>query len=245
METLLNAPSALERDLMFSDAAYAEKNLPAALLSLPSMVAYAAKQQLDKALWQESLSALESQMVFTRRKLKIDEKLYLYGERFERLYLVSSGLFKLMNLSVDGREQAIGLYFKGDWLGFDGISGGCYSCSAVALDRSEVWVVNYERLLQIGMSEPRLLRLLFRAMGMQLGQHRNWMLSMGTLPSDARVCDFLLQWANALAERGLRTDQFNVHLSRADIGNLKWPPKSRQLFKEFKIVPVSATAARR
>ncbi|MEB0141259.1 tetratricopeptide repeat protein, partial [Undibacterium sp. CCC2.1] len=30
----------------------------------------------------------------------------------------------------------------------------------------------------------------------------------------------------------------------ASLGNLKWPPKSRQLFKEFKIVPVSATAAR-
>jgi CRP/FNR family transcriptional regulator len=30
---------------------------------------------------------------------------------------------------------------------------------------------------------------------------------------------FLLQWAHSLAERGMRTDQINVHMSRADIGN--------------------------
>ena len=42
---------------------------------------------------------------------------------------------------------------------------------------------------------------------------------MGTLPADARVADFLLQWAYSLAERGLRTDQINVHMTRADIGN--------------------------
>ena len=37
--------------------------------------------------------------------------------------------------------------------------------------------------------------------------------------ADARVADFLLQWAYSLAERGLRTDQINVHMTRADIGN--------------------------
>ena len=45
------------------------------------------------------------------------------------------------------------------------------------------------------------------------------MLSLCTLPADARVADFLRYWADALAERGLRTDQITLRMTRAEIGN--------------------------
>ena len=63
------------------------------------------------------------------------------------------------------------------------------------------------------------MRVMLAAMSAQLTRNRDAMLAMGTLPADARVADFLLQWANSLAERGLRTDQINVHMTRADMGN--------------------------
>ena len=63
------------------------------------------------------------------------------------------------------------------------------------------------------------MRVVLAAMSAQLARNRDAMLSMGTLAADARVGDFLLQWANSLAERGLRTDQFNVHMTRAEMGN--------------------------
>ena len=61
--------------------------------------------------------------------------------------MLNSGFFKIVNLSADGREQVVGLHFKGDWLGFDGIASGRYGCDAVAMDTGEVWAIRYDALL--------------------------------------------------------------------------------------------------
>ncbi|MEY3447015.1 MAG: hypothetical protein RIR45_1770 [Pseudomonadota bacterium] len=170
-------------------------------------------------LWRESLSLMEKHVPFGRRKVKTDDHIYHCGQKFDTLYLVNSGLSKIVSVTPDGREQLAGLYFKGDWLGFDGIPTGHHGCSAIALDSGEVWTVRYDALLQASAKEPNLLRVVLAAMSAQLARNRDATLSMGTLPADARVADFLLQWAHSLAERGLRTDQINVHMSRADMGN--------------------------
>lgn len=173
----------------------------------------------SSSFWRESLTLMEQYLVFGRRKVRVNDQVYRCGETFDTLYLISSGLFKIVNLAPDGREQPAGLYFKGDWLGFDGIPKGRHGCSAIALDTGEVWTIRYDTLLQASAKEPMLMRVLLAAMSAQLARNRDAMLSMGTLPADARVADFLLQWAHSLAERGLRTDQINVHMTRADMGH--------------------------
>ncbi len=186
------------------------------------------------SFWRESLALIQRHVPFSCRKVRADDKVYLCGEPFKKLYLINSGLFKIVNLTADGREQPTGLYFKGDWLGFDGIPTGQYGCSAIALDCGEVWTIPYDGLLQASAREPSLMRVVLAAMSAQLAHNRDLMLSMGTLAADARVCDFLLQWAHSLAERGLRTDQFNVYLTRADIGHylgLRLESVSRALSK--------------
>lgn len=172
-----------------------------------------------KSFWRESLALMEQHLPFGRRKVQNEDQIYQCGQVFDTLYLISSGLFKIVNLSADGREQPAGLYFKGDWLGFDGIPSGRYGCSAIALDSGEVWSIRYDTLLQVSAKEPLMMRLVLAAISTQLARNRDAALSMGTLPADARVADFLLQWAHCLAERGMRTDQINVHMSRADMGD--------------------------
>jgi CRP/FNR family transcriptional regulator len=172
-----------------------------------------------RPLWQQSLSLVEQCVAFGRRRVHPGERVYLCGQNFDKLYLVNSGLFMIINLTEDGREQPAGFYFKGDWMGFDGILPGYYGCSAISLDYGEVWALEYNTLQRASASHPLLLNVLLGAMSEQLAVSRNAMLSMGTLAADARVADFLLQWAQALAERGMRTDQFNLHMTRADIGH--------------------------
>lgn len=168
--------------------------------------------------WRESLTLIEQHIAYSRRKVKAGDRVYLCGESFDTLFLVNSGLFKVVNLAPDGREQSAGLYFKGDWLGFDGIPSGRHGCSAVALDSGEVWTVRYEALLRTSVAVPSLMRVVMAAMSDQLARNRDAMLSIGTLTADARVADFLLQWAQSLAERGHRIDQINVKMTRADMG---------------------------
>jgi CRP/FNR family transcriptional regulator len=172
-----------------------------------------------RSFWRESLALVEQHVAFGRRKVQADDRIYLCGESFETLYLISWGLCKLVNLAPDGREQPADLCFKGEWLGFDGIPSGRHACSAIALDSGELWTIRYDALLQASAKEPMVMRVVLAAMSAQLTRSRDAMLSMGTLAADARVADFLLQWAQSLAARGLRTDQINVHMTRADMGH--------------------------
>jgi CRP/FNR family transcriptional regulator, anaerobic regulatory protein len=169
--------------------------------------------------WRDDLALLESNVPFTRRLLRAGEAVYLGGDGFTSLHVINAGQFKTVNYTADGRGQVVGLHFKGAWLGFDGIATGRHACDAVALDTGEVWTVRYDALLQACARQPELMRVLHAAMSMQIARECDSLLSLGTLPADARVANFINDWAESLAARDLRTDHIRLHMSRAEIGN--------------------------
>lgn len=165
------------------------------------------------------LDLLRDSLPIQRRVVHAGDVLYQAGERFTSLHVLNSGMVKIVNLSPDGREQVVGLHFRGDWLGFDGIATEHYGCDAIAMDTGEVWSFRYDALLEACSTKPVLLQVLHEAMSREIGRDRDSMMSLCTLPADARVADFLRNWAEALAERGLRTDQITLRMTRAEIGN--------------------------
>jgi CRP/FNR family transcriptional regulator, anaerobic regulatory protein len=167
----------------------------------------------------DGLALLEQHVPFTRRVVHAGDHVYLGGEAFANLHVINSGLFRSVKIASDGREQVVGLHFKGDWLGFDGIASGHYGCDAVAMDTGEVWSFRYDALLRACAEVPALMCMVHAAMSGQISRDRDSLLSLGTLPADARVADFLKYWAESLAARGLRTDQITLRMTRAEIGN--------------------------
>lgn len=154
-----------------------------------------------------------------RRVVRAGECIYHAGERFGQLFLASAGFFKIVNLAADGREQVVGLKFRGDWLGFDGIAEGRYACDAIAMDTGEVWAVSYDDLLAAGLRQPALMTALHMAMSREIMRDSDSMMSVCTLPADARVADFLRYWAESLQRSGLRADQITLRMTRAEIGS--------------------------
>ncbi len=169
--------------------------------------------------WREALALLEAHVPFTRRMVHAGDLVHAGGEPCTALHIVNSGMVRSVNFSADGREQVVGLHFKGDWLGFDGIASGRYGCDAIAMDTGEVWTFRYDTLLRTCASVPALMAAMHAAMSEQIVRDRNSLLSLGTLPADARVADFLKFWAERLQERDLRTDQITLRMTRAEIGN--------------------------
>jgi CRP/FNR family transcriptional regulator len=167
----------------------------------------------------DALALLNEVFAPQRRIVRAGDVIYQSGERFGNLYVLNSGFFKIVNLAPDGRELVVGLKFRGDWLGFDGIAGGRYTCDAVAMDTGEVWVLRYDRILAACMRRPELLQLLHEAMSREIARDRDSLMSVCTLSADARVADFLRYWAESLARRGMRTDQITLRMTRAEIGN--------------------------
>lgn len=166
-----------------------------------------------------ALKLLDDTLAPKRRVVHAGDVIYRGGDRFETLYILNSGFFKVVNQSADGREQVVGLKFRGDWLGFDGIARGQYCCDAIAMDTGEVWAIRYETLIAACAAQASLLTLLHEAMSREIAHDRASLMSVCTLPADARVADFLRSWAESLAQRGLRTDHFTLRMSRAEIGN--------------------------
>ena len=169
--------------------------------------------------WREALALLEAHVPFTRRMVHAGDLVHGGGEPCTALHIVNSGMVRSVNFSADGREQVVGLHFKGDWLGFDGIASGHYGCDAIAMDTGEIWTFRYDTLLRTCASVPALMAVVHAAMSGQIVRDRDSLLSLGTLPADARVADFLKIWAERLHERDLRTDQITLRMTRAEIGN--------------------------
>ena len=165
------------------------------------------------------LALIDSEMSVVRRVVRAGEPVYRAGDAFESLYIVHAGLFKTVSVSADGREQVVGLQFKGDWLGFDGIAEGAFGCDAIAMDTGEVWVIRYQSLLERCSRTPELMVAVHSAMSRALARDRDSLLAVCTLSADARVADFLRNWATGLEQRGLRTDCITLRMTRAEIGN--------------------------
>ncbi len=167
----------------------------------------------------ELLQLLAATLKPQRRVVHAGDMLYQSGELFSHLYVLNSGIFKLLSLSADGREQVVGLKFRGDWLGFAAIAQGRHVCDAVAMDTGEVWAIRYDELLAACARHPELMGRVHEAMSGEIMRDRDSLMSVCTLPADARVADFLRYWTDALAQRGLRTDQITLRMTRAEIGN--------------------------
>ncbi|MDM0117717.1 Crp/Fnr family transcriptional regulator [Variovorax sp. J22R133] len=167
----------------------------------------------------DMLKVVQDALPIQRRVVHAGDTVYQVGQSFGCLYIVNTGFFKMVNLSGEGREQVVGLHFRGDWMGLDGIASGQYGCDAVAMDTGEIWAVRYDALLQAAVQTPALLVVMHEAMSRELMRDHDSMLSLCTLPADARVAGFLRYWADALDQRGLRTDQFTLRMTRAEIGN--------------------------
>jgi CRP/FNR family transcriptional regulator len=70
-----------------------------------------------------------------------------------------------------------------------------HDCDALAMDTGEVWALPYDALLAACAVRPRLMAKLHRAMSREIARDRSSLMSVCTLPADARVADFLRDWA--------------------------------------------------
>jgi CRP/FNR family transcriptional regulator len=203
-----------------------QANTDAAAISGPERAATATPRRDERAQARQEaqrisdmLSQVAEKVALQRRVVHAGDVVVRCGDAFAHLYLLNTGCCKIVNSAADGRAQVVGLQFRGDWLGFDGIAGGHYRCDAVALDTGEVWALRYDQLMAACAAHPPLMAMLHAEMSRVISRERDSLLALTTLSANARVAEFLRLMADALAHRGLRTDQITLRMTRAEIGN--------------------------
>lgn len=161
----------------------------------------------------------DAALVYMTRRIERSESLYHAGDEFDSLYAVRSGFFKTMHTLEDGREQVTGFHMAGEIMGMDGIGPEKHNSSAVALEDSEVCVIPYSRLVNLGPGMRELQRQFHKVMSRAISQEQSVMLLLGTMRADERLAAFLLNLSKRLTTRGYSPSEFNLRMTREEIGS--------------------------
>ena len=175
------------------------------------------------------------QVVFARRRVKRGDPLFKAGDTFNALYAIRSGFLKTTVLNSDGREQVTGFQMGGELLGLDGIGSGSYNGNAVALEDSEVCVLPFALIEDLGREIPAIQRNLHAVLSREIVRDHGVMMLLGSMSAEERLAAFLLNLSRRFTARGYSASDFHLRMTREEIGSylgLKLETVSR-LFSRF------------
>ena len=161
---------------------------------------------------------LES-IVKRKRMYKRGEVLFNLGAPVAHIYAIRSGSVKTSIPTDDGGAQITGFHVPGELLALDAISAGRYTCEARALETASVCEVAVDRFEELASRMPVLQHELIRIMSSEILQHQELLLLLGRKTAGERLAAYLLGLSRRFAKRGYSPVEFNLSMSRGDIGN--------------------------
>jgi CRP/FNR family transcriptional regulator len=158
-------------------------------------------------------------LAIVRRGVKRHSVLYRANDRFEMLYAVRFGQFKLLRRDSMGEQRVAQFHMQGDLIGLDAIATGRHNFSVMALENSEVCEIPYAGITKMITNEPSMQRIFFQSMSVALNEQyeRSHLLSLPSL--DVRFASFLLQLSGRYARLGYSDKSFRLGMTRGDIGS--------------------------
>lgn len=153
------------------------------------------------------------------RPLQKNEYLFNSGDKFTAIYAVRSGSIKTFSESEQGDEQITGLYLPGELLGLDAINESIHPCSAIALETTSLCEIPFDNLESLSSEIPELHHQLFRIMSKEIANDQSLLMLMAQKSAEERLAAFLVNLSSRLKVRNFSEVEFNLSMSRKDIGN--------------------------
>jgi len=147
------------------------------------------------------------------------QHLYRAGDRGRSLYAVRSGAAKSYCITESGEEQVLGFTLPGELVGLDGLSDGFYTSSSIVLETSSICEMPYDSLEGLCNKLPGLNRQIMRVAAKEITAEQQMLMQLGKRTAEERLASFLLSLSSRFNQRGLSATEFNLPMSRQDIGN--------------------------
>jgi CRP/FNR family transcriptional regulator len=147
------------------------------------------------------------------------ESLFRNGEKFNSLYAIRSGFFKTSFTSPDGREQVTGFQMSGEMMGLDGIANDHHTCDAVALEDSDVCVLNFDNIEALSREVKDFQRSVHKIFSNEIVREHRAMLLLGGMCAEERLAMFLLNLLQRLQLRGFSQSELVLRMTREDMGS--------------------------
>lgn len=176
--------------------------------------------------------SLVDELVVRREPLSKGDYLYRTGDKFKGIYALQYGALKTYGVTLQGREQVTGFHLAGEVLGLDAIDEEIHPCNAVALEKTEVCQIPFDKLEQLSTGIPGLLHNLSRVMSREILREEHVLMMLGGTTAEQRIVRFILNLQDRMAKREIMGSSFRLCMSRQDISNylgLALETVSRQL----------------
>lgn len=166
-----------------------------------------------------SPSFADEEFHFQHVQFRAGQRIHTIGQPFEMLYIVYSGFLKTVLIDELGNEQVMGFPMKGDMFGIDGIHSKQYMTETVALSNCDVILVPFKILSSLGRVHCELESAIYGVMSRELVREQAMVGALGSLSAEARVARFLVFLSDRFSEMGYSGKQFNLRMTRQEIGN--------------------------
>lgn len=144
------------------------------------------------------------------------EHIFREGDDFNAIAAIRAGTVKTYVTDLEGREQVLGFYLPGEFVGLNAISASRYPCNAVALETVLLCRFSFPKIAVLAAQLPGLQEQLFRLLSEDIGKAG---LLAGDYTAEERMAAFLLLISRRYAARGLSAVRFRLPMARTDIAN--------------------------
>lgn len=153
----------------------------------------------------------------TRLTVRRGAVLFRQNDPFRAFMAVRRGSFKSVAVAPDGREQVLAFVMAGDVLGLDGFGHSRYASSAIALEDSEVLVLDYGTAGSAG--GPALHHAMARVLSRELLRDYKLKVLLASMNAEQKLASFLLNMSRRLQDRGGCPGDLSLRMTRTDIAS--------------------------
>lgn len=158
-------------------------------------------------------------VLLRRRKVARGETIFLKDDKFRSVFAVKSGSFKTYVPKASGQDQVVGFHVIGELIGMEGLSGLRYPYTARALQDSSVCELRMESLADTGYLLEELQQGIIKMLSTEVAFNHQLITTLIHQSADQRLAGFLLNLTRRLRARGMRQLEFQIGMSRSDIGS--------------------------
>ncbi len=173
---------------------------------------------LPRGLNSNDLHALDD-IIQQRKLVRKGETIFHQGEKSGCIFAVRSGSVKIFTTAKNGEEQILGFHLPGELLGLDGLDNQIHSCSGVALDTSTICELPIDDLNVLCVKIPGLQQQLLSLISNEITKDHTMLLLLARRNAEQKLATFFINLSNRFKARGYSADEFDLTMSRYDIGN--------------------------
>lgn len=173
---------------------------------------------LPRGLDSDDLHSLDD-VIKQRTLLQKNEVIFSQGEESGCIFAVRSGSVKTFTTAKNGEEQILGFHLPGELLGLDGIDNRIHSCSGVALDTATICELPVKDLNVLCVKIPGLQQQLLNLISNEITKDHTMLLLLARRNAEQKLATFFANLSSRFKARGYSADEFDLTMSRYDIGN--------------------------